>query len=591
LISHDKKYNKFEIQFNWTQQDISFFETSTERKNMKREKSVLEKLRLAYKPGIPAILRSGIRNLKIKDEKPSKSLGDSRQIKEIFPKTYGQSFLKLVKGNGPKDMKPLKLGVVLSGGQAPGGHNVIIGLFDGVREIHPKSRLFGFRGGPKGIFTEQYVELGSEVINAFRNTGGFDMIGSGRDKIEETDQFNACKVTCEKLDLDALVVIGGDDSNTNAAVLAEYFGKEGVKTRVIGIPKTIDGDLKSDRIEISFGFDTACKVYAELIGNICRDALSARKYWHFIKLMGRNASHVTLECALQTHPNISLIGEEVDKKNMTLARIVKNIALVIRKRAEAGKFFGVCLVPEGLIEFIPEIRILIKELNAILAEHEEYFKTLNLFTDRQEFVNQKLSRDSSYVFSSLPAKIQQQLLYERDKHGNVQVSKIETENLLIEQVRELLGEWAAEKKMDPKIIKEFSAQSHFLGYEGRCSFPSNFDANYTYSLGRTASVLIAFGKTGYMAALMGLTKPAEKWQPGGVPLTSLMNMEMRKGKTVPVIKKALVDIKGKPFKVFAGNRALWEMQDDYVFPGAIQYFGHSSISDITTQTLVLEKKK
>lgn len=557
---------------------------------MKREKSVLEKLRLTYKLGIPAILRSGIRSLKIKEEKPSKSLGDSRKIKEIFPKTYGQPFLKLVKGKGPKERKPLSIAVVLSGGQAPGGHNVIVGLFDGIREIHPKSRLFGFKGGPKGIFTERYMELGSEVINAFRNTGGFDMIGSGRDKIETAEQLRACKAICEKLDLDALVIIGGDDSNTNAAVLAEYFLKEGVKTGVIGIPKTIDGDLKSDRIEISFGFDTACKVYSELIGNICRDALSARKYWHFIKLMGRNASHVTLECALATHPNIALIGEEVNEKKMTLARIVKNIALVIKKRAEAGKFFGVCLVPEGLIEFIPEIRILIKELNAILAEHEEYFKTLNLFTDRQEFVNQKLSRDSSYVFSSLPAKIQQQLFYDRDSHGNVQVSRIETENLLIEQVRELLGEWAVEKKMDPKIMEKFGTQNHFLGYEGRCSFPSNFDANYTYSLGRTASVLIAFGKTGYMAALTGLAKPAEKWQPGGVPLTSLMNMEMRKGKKVPVIKKALVDIKGKPFKVFAGNRALWEMQDGYVFPGAIQYFGPSAISDITTQTLVLERK-
>jgi pyrophosphate--fructose-6-phosphate 1-phosphotransferase len=558
---------------------------------MKKEKSVLEKLRLSYKPGIPAILRSGIRNLKIKEEKKGKTTPDSRQIKEIFPKTFGQPPLKFIKGKGAGTTKPLSVGVVLSGGQAPGGHNVIIGIFDGIKDIHPKSRLFGFKGGPKGIFSERYMELDSKIINEYRNSGGFDMIGSGRDKIETSDQLNACKMVCEKLDLNALVIVGGDDSNTNAAILAEYFMKDAVKTAVIGIPKTIDGDLKSDRIETSFGFDTACKVYSELIGNICRDALSAKKYWHFIKLMGRNASHVTLECALATHPNIALIGEEVNEKNMTLARIVENIALVIRKRGEAGKFFGVCLVPEGLIEFIPEIRILIKELNALLAEHKEYFKTLNLFTDQQEFVNQKLSRDSSYVFSSLPAKIQQQLLYDRDSHGNVQVSKIETENLLIEQVRELLGEWAAENKMDPKIKEKFSTQNHFLGYEGRCAFPSNFDANYTYSLGRTAAILIAFGKTGYMASLSDLTKPAEKWQPGGVPLTSLMNMEMRKGKKVPVIKKALVEIKGRPFKAFAANRAIWEMNEEYVFPGAIQYFGPSSIADITTRTLLLERKQ
>ncbi|MBN1901032.1 diphosphate--fructose-6-phosphate 1-phosphotransferase [Candidatus Sumerlaeota bacterium] len=558
---------------------------------MKKEKSVLEKARLSYKPGMPAILRSVISGLKIKEEKSGKTISDARQIKEIFPKTFGQPILKLAKGKGPKIQKPLSVGVVLSGGQAPGGHNVIVGISDGIRAIHPKSRLYGFKGGPKGIFTEKYVELDPELLNEYRNTGGFDMIGSGRDKIENADQLAACKTACEKLQLGALVIIGGDDSNTNAAVLAEYFLKEGVKTGVIGIPKTIDGDLKSDWIETSFGFDTACKVYSELIGNICRDALSARKYWHFIKLMGRNASHVTLECALATHPNIALIGEEVNAKKMTLAQIVEEVALVIKKRSEAGKFFGVCLVPEGLIEFIPEIRILIKELNVILAKHKEYFKTLKLFTDQQEFVNQKLSRDSSYVFSSLPAKIQQQLLYDRDKHGNVQVSKIETENLLIEQVRELLGEWAAEKKADSNIIKKFSTQNHFLGYEGRCSFPSNFDANYTYSLGRTASILIAFGKTGYMAALSGLTKPADKWQPCGVPLTSLMNMETRNGKESPVIKKALVNIKGAPFKAFAANRGIWEMDDDYVFPGAIQYFGTPAIADITTQTLVLERKQ
>ena len=558
---------------------------------MSKEKSMLEKYRSSYEPKIPSILKTKINHITLKQGARTTSLGDPGEIQKSFPNTYGSPIVQIVKGKGPKLEKPLNAGVVLSGGQAPGGHNVITGLFDGIKSLHPKSRLYGFKGGPKGIFTENYVNLSASVINAFRNTGGFDMIGSGRDKIEKPEQLTSCRAACEKLDLDALVIIGGDDSNTNAAVLAEYFLKEGQRTVVIGIPKTIDGDLRSRMIEVSFGFDTACKLYSEVIGNICRDAMSARKYWHFIKLMGRSASHVTLECALETHPNIALIGEEVDEKNQTLAQIVEYIAHVVIKRSEAGKNFGVCLVPEGLIEFIPEIRHLISELNTILAEHEKYFQIIREFSNQQEFINQKLSKGSSYVFSSLPARIQKQLLLDRDAHGNVQVSKIETENLLIEQVRELLDEWAAEGKIDEKISKKFSTQNHFLGYEGRCSFPSNFDADYTYALGRTAALLAVFQKTGYMAAVTGLTRPVSQRGAWGVPLTSLMNMETRKGKKAPVIRKALVDIVGKAFKLFAENRAKWELEDDNMFPGPIQYFGPPEISDMPTKTLLLERKK
>ena len=558
---------------------------------MVNEKSALDKERTKYMPKIPAILRKRIQGISLKKGKATTCVSNAREIRKHFPKTYGRPMLTFAGGRGPKLASPLKVGVVLSGGQAPGGHNVIIGLLDGIKDINPKSRLFGFNGGPKGIFKKDYRELTKKTIDPYRNSGGFDMIGSGRDKIDSPERLAECKATCEQLELDALVIIGGDDSNTNGAVLAEYFLEQGLKTVVTGVPKTIDGDLRNKEIEVSFGFDTACKFYSEVIGNICRDANSARKYWHFIKLMGRNASHVTLECALQTHANIALIGEEVDKKKMTLAQIVKYAAEVVKKRAMAGKFFGVCLVPEGLIEFIPEIRKLINELNKILVEHDEYFQSIKRFSDQQEFVNQKLSKDSSHVFSSLPARIQQQLLYDRDDHGNVQVSKIETEKLLIEQVSELIAEWAMEGKADKKVSEKFKPQSHFLGYEGRCSFPSNFDANYTYALGRTAAILIAFGQTGYMAAVTNLTALPEKWRAGGVPLTSLMNMETRKGQKVPVIRKALVDINGKPFKLFKQNRKKWEMEDDYIFPGAIQYFGPSRICDVPTITLLLERGK
>lgn len=553
---------------------------------MTKSMSELENARAEYKPAVPAMLENGVDHIGIEEGEPTTSLADQEEVKEKFPETWGHPRITFVKGDGLKDKKPLKVGVVLSGGQAPGGHNVITGIFDGIRAIHPESKLYGFLGGPRGIFTENYEELTAEKIAPYRNTGGFDMIGSGRDKIESPEHLAASKEACEKIGLDALVIIGGDDSNTNAAVLAEYFEQQKVNTSVIGVPKTIDGDLKNESVEVSFGFDTASKVYSELIGNICRDSKSARKYWHFVKLMGRNASHVTLECALQTHPNITLIGEEVNQKNMTLAEIVRHVANVVRRRAEEGKNFGVCLVPEGLIEFIPEIRALIGELNEILAKHDAYFKTIKMFSDQQEFVSQKLSRDSSYVFSSLPARIQQQLLYDRDSHGNVQVSKIETEKLIIEQVSELLAEWKAEGKFEGK----FSTQSHFLGYEGRCAIPSNFDANYTYTLGQTAAALIAFGKTGYMCCVGSLTSDVKDWKPGGVPITSLLNMETRKGKRKPVIKKALVELDSEPFRVFEKERKAWETEDDYVYPGAIQYFGPSEVSDAPSKTLILEQK-
>jgi len=554
---------------------------------MTKETSALEKARASYAPKLPGILKKGIRNIAVKNGKVAKPPADAAKIKEIFPLTFGSAILKLAKGAGPENLRAINLGVVLSGGQAPGGHNVITGIFDGIKDVHPDSRLYGFKGGPKGIFTEKYIELTADFVNPYRNTGGFDMIGSGRDKIEKPEQLEACKNVCQKLALDALVIIGGDDSNTNAAVLAEYFVKENVRTCVIGVPKTIDGDLKNEVIETSFGYDTASKVYSELIGNICRDSKSAKKYWHFIKLMGRSASHITLECALQTHPNIVIIGEEVKAKNMTLQQIVESIAEVVKKRSEEGKNFGVCLVPEGLIEFIPEIRILISELNKILADHDAYFNTIKTFTDQQEFINQKLSKDSSYVFSSLPAHIQKELLAVRDSHGNLQVGRIETEKLLIEQVSEMLAEW----KVEGKFKGKFSPLAHFFGYEGRCAPPSNFDADYTYALGRTAVVLAAFGKTGCIVAVQNLSAPAAKWKAGGVPLTSLMNIEERKGKPTPVIKKALVQLDGAPFNAFAAQRDQWTLSDDYVYPGPIQYFGKADVSDVPTKTIVLERAK
>ncbi|MCK4513830.1 MAG: diphosphate--fructose-6-phosphate 1-phosphotransferase, partial [Spirochaetaceae bacterium] len=480
---------------------------------------------------------------------------------------------------------PKRVGVVLSGGQAPGGHNVIAGLFDALASTDKKSRLIGFLAGPGGVVKNKTLEITAQFVDEYRNTGGFDMIGSGRTKIETDEQFAAALRTCTEQQLDALVVIGGDDSNTNAALLAEYFVAHDADVQVIGVPKTIDGDLKNDMVEISFGFDTATKTYSELIGNIGRDAWSARKYWHFIKLMGRSASHIALECALQTQPNVCIISEEVAAKQQTLHAIVDQIASVVKSRSENGEDYGIALVPEGVIEFIPEMRSLIRELNTILADNAAHFATLHTFEDQSEWVNKSLSRDCSYTFSSLPNEIQRQLLMDRDPHGNVQVSRIETEKLLVEMVDSRLSEM----KSRNEFSGTFTTQTHFFGYEGRCGFPSNFDADYCYSLGYTACALINAGLTGYLASVRNLARPADAWSAGGVPLTMMMNMEERHGQLKPVIRKALVDLDGAPFKRFAAHRDEWALKTNYAFPGAIQYFGPPEVADIPTMTLEIEQ--
>jgi pyrophosphate--fructose-6-phosphate 1-phosphotransferase len=551
---------------------------------MSREVSALERARLEYRPHLPEILSRGLDEIGFVETEATSSVRDEESIRERFSHTFGRAVLRLDEGPGPANRRALTVGVVLSGGQAPGGHNVITGLFDALQEVHPDSRLLGFLGGPRGILEGDCRELTAEVLAPYRNTGGFDVIGGGRDKIETDDQLSASRATCEKLGLDGLVIIGGDDSNTNAAILSEYFVEHGVETVVTGVPKTIDGDMKGSGVETSFGFDTATKVYSELIGNICRDAASARKYWHFIKLMGRNASHVALECGLRTRANITLIGEEIQEMRATLEQVVEAVALAVKRRAQAGRNYGICIVPEGLIEFIPEIRVLIGELNTILHEDAKYFETIKLFSDKQEFVNRKLSRDSSYAFSCLPARIQQQLLLERDSHGNVQVSRIDTEAMLVEQVEERVDEWMAKGEFPGK----FQVQSHFFGYEGRSAAPSNFDADYTYALGHLAATLIAFGKTGFICAVQNLAEAPGRWTAAGVPLTSLMQMEMRKGRPTPVIGKALVLTDGRPFRLLRSERAKWEAEDHYVFPGAIQYFGSPGISGQPTMTLMLE---
>jgi pyrophosphate--fructose-6-phosphate 1-phosphotransferase len=551
---------------------------------MSRRPSALEQARVAYQPRLPQIFGAGVEGMGFEEGETTTAARDQESIRERFPRTFGRPVVRLVPGQGPGQRRPLNAGVVLSGGQAPGGHNVIAGLFDALRRIDPASKLYGFLGGPKGIFTARQRELTPEVIDAYRNSGGFDLIGGGRDKIETPEQLDACRATCAELGLDGLVIVGGDDSNTNAAVLAEYFVQHDVRTAVVGVPKTIDGDMKGQGVESSFGFDTATKIYSELIGNICRDAKSAAKYWHFIKLMGRNASHVALECALQTHPNVTLIGEEVEQWNLTLRTIVERVADVVRQRALAGKNYGVCLVPEGLIEFIPEIRQLIVELNRILSENAKYLESIPLLSDRQEFVSQKLDRDSSWVFSGLPQRIRQQLLMERDAHGNVQVSRIDTEEMLVEMVTEKIAQWQVEGKFSGKL----QVQHHFFGYEGRSAAPSNFDADYTYSLGHLATALIAFGKTGYICAVQNLAAPAAEWRAAGVPLTSMLQMETRKGQPTPVIGKALVQTDSEPFLSFAAERKRWAIEDDYVYPGAIQYFGPDEICCKPTRSLLLE---
>ena len=546
--------------------------------------SILQQERYSYRPKLPSVYSANGPFVTVQEGARTTALADEVAIERAFPRTYGRPMLTFAAGQR-RAVAPLRVGVILSGGQAPGGHNVIAGLFDGLKAVHPESELVGFLGGPSGLTDNKFRVLDAATIDAFRNTGGFDLIGSGRTKLEKAEQFDKAAANCRALKIDAVVIIGGDDSNTNAGVLAEYFEAQKIPIRVIGCPKTIDGDLKNEQIEISFGFDTATKLYSELIGNIARDSNSAKKYWHFIKLMGRSASHVTLECALQTHPNVALISEEVAEKKQTLRSIVEYVAGVIRDRAAHKRNFGIVLVPEGLIEFIPEIKVLIGELNDLLAAHEAVFNALKTEDDRLQYVSAKLSTESALVFNCLPAVIKLQLLADRDSHGQVQVSRIETEKLLLDLVGDLLREWSAEGK----YVGSFSAQTHFLGYEGRCAAPTNFDADYCYSLGYTAVALVLAGKTGYMASVRRLCRPASEWVAGGVPLTMMMNVERRKGKDVPVIRKCLVDLAGKPFQSFAAARARWAIETDYVYAGPIQYFGPASVADAVTCTLRLEQ--
>jgi pyrophosphate--fructose-6-phosphate 1-phosphotransferase len=550
-----------------------------------KELSSLQIERLKYQPKLPSSLAGGINNLTMTEGNKTTCVKDAEQIQELFKNTYGKPVVTFKTSSTKEAGQKRNIGVILSGGQAPGGHNVIAGLYDAIKQSNPESKLYGFLGGPSGIIDGEYIEFTSEKIDAYRNTGGFDIIGSGRTKLETEEQFQKALKVCQNLGITGVVIIGGDDSNTNAAMLAEWFVKNNTGIQVIGCPKTIDGDLKNEQIEISFGFDTATKTYAELIGNILRDANSAKKYWHFVKLMGRSATHVGLEVALQTQPNITLISEEVEAKKMSLKQIVDYMANIVAKRAEMGKNFGIALIPEGLIEFIPEIKSMIANLNDLLAvlENDNTFKTADE-NQKFEIIKNKLNSEDSAVFTSLPVMIKQQLLMDRDPHGNVQVSKIETEKLLIEMVSTKL----AEMKNEGKYNGKFSAQCHFFGYEGRCAFPSNFDADYCYSLGYNAFALMKFGLTGYLSSVKNLSAPATEWVAGGVPLTMMMNMEKRHGQFKPVIKKALVELDGPVFKVLEQNREKWALEDKYIFPGSIQYFGPSSVCDITTETLKLE---
>lgn len=548
----------------------------------KMVKSPLQLARATYQPKLPAAL---LGNVVLKEGAATESVADQADIKELFPNTYGMPLITFEQGEA-KEYPVVGVGVILSGGQAPGGHNVIAGLYDGLKKLNPNNKLYGFLGGPSGLVDHEYIELTKEIVDEYRNTGGFDIIGSGRTKLEETEQYDKGEAICKQLGINAIVVIGGDDSNTNACVLAEYYKQKGSGIQVIGCPKTIDGDLKNEMIETSFGFDTACKVYSELIGNIQRDANSAKKYWHFIRLMGRSASHITLECALQSQPNICIVSEEVEAKGMTLNDVVEDIVKVIVNRANHGLNFGTILIPEGLIEFMPAMKKLIGELNDLLA-HNDDFNALNGDEEKREYVKSMLSADSCEVYRSLPKAIARQLTLDRDPHGNVQVSLIETEKLLIEMVAKRLVQLKAEGKFKGK----FAAINHFFGYEGRCAIPSNFDADYTYSLGYTASVLISEGKTGYMSSVRNLTAPAAEWIAGGVPITMMMNMERRHGKMKPVIQKALVLLDGAPFKFFAANREDWaDEKQSYVYPGPVQYYGPTEVCDMPTKTLQLEQE-
>ncbi len=548
--------------------------------------SPLQKQRLQYTPKLPGMLRAGIAEISVKEGEPTTSVADQEKIAALFPNTYGKNEITFVKGTNTSTPKKQVVGVILSGGQAPGGHNVICGLYDALKATNKDNVLLGFKNGPAGLVNDDCVEFTDEFIDAYRNTGGFDIIGSGRTKIETEAQFEASAKTAKNHDLTAVVIIGGDDSNTNAAVLAEYFAAHDLGIQVIGCPKTIDGDLKNDDIECSFGFDTATKTFAELIGNIERDANSAKKYWHFIKVMGRSASHVALECALKTQPNICLIGEEVAAKKMSLSQIADYIADSVADRAAKGMNFGVAIIPEGIVEFVPEFSTLIAEINELLAgEKTAQFNALPTWDEKKTFIKNGLTTDSYAVFDILPEGIQKQLFLERDPHGNVQVSLIESEKLFSELVANKL----AQRKANGTYNGSFKPQHHFFGYEGRCAFPSNFDADYCYSLGYNAFMLIQYGYTGYLSKISNLSKPADQWVAGGMPITKMMNIERRNGEDKPVIRKALVELDGKPFKYFEAHRDTWAVETDYIYPGAIQYYGPSDVCDQTTVTLALEK--
>ena len=544
------------------------------------KKSALQLARADYQPKLPIALQGAV---KVKEGEPTQSVDNQEEIKKLFPNTYGMPLVEFVPAE-KQENKKMNVGVILSGGQAPGGHNVITGLFDTIKKLNPENKLYGFILGPGGLVDHNYMELTADIVNEYRNTGGFDMIGSGRTKLEKVDQFEKGYEIIRELDIQAVVIIGGDDSNTNACVLAEYYAAKNYGVQVIGCPKTIDGDVKNEQIETSFGFDTACKTYSELIGNIERDCNSARKYWHFIKVMGRSASHIALECALQTQPNICLVSEEVEAKNMSLDDVVEYIAEAVANRAADGNYFGTVIIPEGVIEFIPAIKKLIAQLNDVLAMPEA--KGL----DRSElidFAKSHLTEDNLKVFNSLPTGVARQLALDRDPHGNVQVSLIETEKLLSTMVSVKIEKWKKEGKYKGK----FATQHHFFGYEGRCAAPSNFDADYCYALGASAAQLIANGKTGYMAIVKNTTAPANEWKAGGVPITMMMNMEKRNGEMKPVIRKALVELDGAPFKEFVKMRDVWARETAFVYPGPIQYWGPSEVCDRTTMTLALEQQK
>ena len=548
--------------------------------------SPLQLARYQYNPKLPGMLRNGIAEICVKNGEATQSVADQEKIAALFPNTYGKNEITFQKGENTSEAKKLTVGVILSGGQAPGGHNVICGLYDALKALSPENVLIGFKGGPSGLLDNDFIVFEDDYINAYRNTGGFDIIGSGRTKLETQEQFAVVVENCKNHGVNALVIIGGDDSNTNAAVLAEYCAANNTGIQVIGCPKTIDGDLKNEDIECSFGFDTATKTYSEIIGNIERDANSAKKYWHFVKVMGRSASHVALECALETQPNICLIGEEVAAKKMSLASIADYIADSVAARAAKGWNFGVAIIPEGIVEFVPEFSVLIAEINELLAGSKaDAFNALPTWSAKYDFIKNGLTAESFAVFAILPENIQQQLFLERDPHGNVQVSLIESEKLFSALVKDNL----AARKKNGTYNGKFSALHHFLGYEGRCAFPSNFDADYCYSLGYNAAMLIQYGYTGYLSKVSNLSKPAEEWVAGGMPITKMMNIERRHGADKPVIRKALVELEGAPFKYFAEHRATWAVETCFVYPGAIQYWGPSEVCDLTTRTLALEK--